>query len=227
MQENQKNNKNIIYCCITGGKDTLSEDINIKGAKAVCFTDDPTLKSEKWEIRQIPSLYKDIRRDSRTVKMLPHIFFPEAEHSLYVDGNIICKVPMQRIISEWLQDDDIAVFKHHTRDCLFQEAQECIRLGLDDKDVIERHIERYKGFPEHKGLYQCGVILRRHTPRIKRLNEAWHAEYVTGAKRDQISFPYVLEKEGISIFAIDSFAYLHDYFEYRNHLKPSEWSGKI
>lgn len=218
---------NIIYTVITGGKDTLSEDINIKGAKAVCFTDDPNLKSEKWEIRLIPSLYKDVRRDSRTVKLLPHIFFPEAEYSLYLDGNIICKVPIQRIIHEWLQDDDIAVFRHHTRDCLFQEAKECIRLGLDDTETIEKHVERYEGFPEHKGLYQCGVILRRHTPRIKRLNEAWHAQYMTGCKRDQVSFPYVLEKEGVSINGIDSYAYLHDYYEYSNHVVPSEWSGKI
>ena len=180
---------NIIYTVITGGKDTLSEDINIKGAKAVCFTDDPNLKSEKWEIRLIPSLYKDVRRDSRTVKLLPHIFFLYAEYSLYLEGNIICKVPIQRIIHEWLQDDDIAVFKHHTRDCLFQEAKECIRLGLDDTETIEKHVARYEGFPEHKGLYQCGVILRRHTPRIKRLNEAWFAQYMTGCKRDQVSFP--------------------------------------
>lgn len=217
----------IIYTCITGGKDTLSEDINIKGAKAVCFTDDPKMKSEKWEIRQIPNLYKDIRRDSRTVKMLPHIFFPEAEYSLYVDGNIISKVPLQRMIDEYLQDDDIAVFKHHTRDCLFDEAKECIRLELDSKEAIEAHIERYKGFPKHKGLYQCGMILRRHTPKIKRLNESWFAQYMTGCKRDQVSFPYALEKEGVSIFAIDSFAYLHDYFEYSNHKIASEWAGKL
>lgn len=220
---------NIIYTVITGGKDTLSEDINIKGAKAVCFTDDPNLKSEKWEIRFIPSLYKDVRRDSRTVKLLPHIFFPEAEYSLYLDGNIICKVPIQRIIHEWLQDDDIAVFRHHTRDCLFQEAEECIRLGLDCTTVIRNHVARYRdeGFRSHKGLYQCGVILRRHTPRIKRLNEAWFAQYMTGCKRDQVSFPYVLEKEGVSINGIDSYAYLHDYYEYRNHAVPSEWAGKI
>lgn len=217
----------IIYTVITGSKDLLSEDINTRGAHAVCFTDNPELKSDVWEIRLIPNLYKDVRRDSRTVKMLPHIFFPEAQYSLYVDGNIISKVPIQRMINEYLEDDDIAVFKHHTRDCLFQEAEECIRLGLDDKETIERHTERYKGFPEHKGLYQCGVILRRHSPRIKRLNEAWHAQYCTGCKRDQVSFPYVLEKEGVSIFAIDSHAYLHDYFQYNNHLIKSEWAGKI
>lgn len=217
----------VIYTVITGGKDTLSEDINTKGAKAVCFTDDPTMTSEKWEIRLIPSLYKDVRRDSRTVKMLPHIFFPEASHSLYLDGNIICKVPLQRLVDEWLEDTDIAVFKHHTRNCLFDEADECIRLELDGKDVIERHKMRYTGFPRGKGLYQCGVILRRHTDKIRRLNERWFAEYMTGCKRDQVSFPYVLEKEGVSINAIDSYAHLHFYFEYNNHKILSEWANKL
>lgn len=220
-------NNLVIYTVITGGKDVLSEDMNIKGAKAVCFTDDPTMKSETWEIRLIPSLYKDIRRDSRTVKMLPHIFFPEATHSLYCDGNIICKIPMQRLVDEWLEEEDIAVFKHHSRDCLFAEADECIRLELDTREAIESHKMRYKGFPEHKGLYQCGVILRRHTERIRRLNERWFAEYMTGCKRDQVSFPYVIEKEGISINAIDSYAHLHWYFEYRNHKILSEWAGKL
>ena len=217
----------IIYSVSTGGKDILSEDINIKGAKAVFFTDDPTLKSEKWEIRLIPNLFKDIRRDSRMVKMLPHIYFPSSKYSLYLDGNIICKVPLQRLIDEWLEDTDIAVFKHHTRDCLFDEAKECIRLELDSKEVIESHTMRYAGFPKHKGLYQCGVILRRHTAKIKRLNEMWWSEYCVGSKRDQISFPYVIEKEGVAINGIDSYAHLHWYFEYVSHLKLSEWAGKL
>lgn len=220
-------NKLAIYTVICGGKDTLSEDINIRGADAYCFTDDKNLKSGKWKMIILPELFVDPRRNSRLPKMLPHIYLKDYDFSLYVDGNIISKVPMQRMIDEYLQDDDIAVFKHHTRDCLFDEAQECIRLGLDDKNAIERHIERYKDFPKHKGLYQCGVILRRHTPRIKRLNEAWFAQYMTGCKRDQVSFPYVLEKEGVSIFAIDSHAYLHDYFQYNNHRIASEWAGKI
>ncbi len=217
----------VIYTVITGGKDKLNEDMNTKGARAVCFTDNPSLKSDKWEIKLIPSLYKDIRRDSRTVKLLPHIYFPEASFSLYCDGNIICKVPLQRLIDEWLQDTDIAVFKHHTRDCLFDEAAECIRLGLDTKEAVEGQISRYTGFPRNKGLYQCGVILRRHTEKIRRLNERWFSEYMTGCKRDQVSFPYVLEKEGIAINAINSFAHLHMYFEYENHIKPSEWAGKL
>lgn len=218
---------NVIYTVITGGKDELSEDINTHGAKAVCFTDNPDLKSDVWEIRQIPNLFKDIRRDSRVVKMLPHIYFPEAKYSLYLDGNIINKVPIKRLIDEWLEDSDLAMFKHSTRSCLFDEAAECILLGLDDKEVIEAHIKRYDGFPKQKGLYQGGTILRRHTPKIKRFNEMWWSEYCTGCKRDQVSMPYVIEKEGININSVPGHAWVHPYFEMFNHKVPSEWALKL
>lgn len=217
----------IIYTCLTGNKDVLNDDINVDGAKAVCFTDNPDLKSDVWEIRVLPRLFNDVRRDSRIPKMLPHIYFPEAEYSLYLDANIISKVPMAKIVREWLQDTDVAMFGHSTRNCLFDEALECIRLGLDKKEIIEKQVARYKDFPKEKGLYQCGTILRRHTPQVKKLNEMWWAEYCTGAKRDQISFPYCVEKIGITINAIKSHAYIHPWFEYFDHLRLSEWAGKV
>lgn len=215
----------IIYTCITGGKDELNENINSQGAKLICFTDDD-IKSDKWEIRKIPKLFTDPRRNSRLVKMCPHLFL-DTEYSLYLDANIISKVPLKKIIKEWLEDTDIALFSHSTRDCLFDEAKECIRLELDDKEVIEKHIERYKDFPKHKGLYQGGVILRKHTPKINRFNEMWWAEYCAGCKRDQVSMPYCIEKSGISINAIKSHAYVHPYFEYFNHKILSEWANKL
>lgn len=216
-----------IYTVITGDKDILNEDINTDGATAVCFTDNPNLKSDVWEIRQIPQTFSDTRRNSRLPKMLPHIYFPGAEYSLYLDGNIISKVPINKIIREWLKETDIAVFAHSTRDCLFDEAQECIRLELDDKLVIQRHTERYTGFPTHNGLYQCGVIIRKHTPKIKQLNEMWFAEYCTGSKRDQISFPYCIDKCGVTIYGIRSHAWVHDWFEMENHHVLSEWANKL
>jgi hypothetical protein len=216
-----------IYTCITGGKDELCDEIETRGAKLVCFTDDPTLKSNIWEIRVLPDVFKDVRRNSRLAKMLPHIYMPDATYSLYVDANIINKVPIQKIIDNWLQDTDIALFRHNTRDCLFDEADECIRLELDDIEVIKKHKERYKGFPEGKGLYQGGVILRRHTPKMKQFNEMWFSEYCAGSKRDQISLPYCIEKLGISINAIESHAFRHPYLEQFNHKILSEWAGKV
>lgn len=215
-----------IYTVITGGKDKLDETINGNGAKLVCFTDED-ITSEVWEIRKLSQIFADPRRESRIAKMLPHIMFPDATYSLYIDGNISIKVPIQRLIDEWLVETDVAMFKHSTRDCLFDEAKECIRLGLDEKNVIEGHTERYKGFPEHAGLCAGGVILRKHTPKIARFNEAWFAEYCTGCKRDQISMPVAIHKAGVPVKTIPGHPFYHEYFEMTAHEKPSEWAGKL
>lgn len=215
-----------LYTVITGDKDILNDDINVEGVKAVCFTD-KNITSKVWEIRRIPLLFKDIRRDSRMPKMLPHIYFPDATHSLYVDGNIITTIPLQKLIDEWLNETDIAFFKHGVRDCYFEEAKECIRLGLDGMEVIADQMVRYKDFPRHRGLYQGGVILRKHTERINRFNETWFAEYCTGSRRDQISLPIALSRAGVAAKAIDGHAYYHPYFTMSNHNVPSEWAGKI
>lgn len=215
-----------IYTVITDGKDELNEDINIDGVKAVCFTNRPMI-SKVWEIRRIPSTFKDERRTSRMPKILPHIYLPDATHSLYLDGNIITKVPLQKMIKEFLKDNDIAFFKHPTRDCYFEEAKECIRLGLDDQETIAQQMIRYKDVPRHKGLYQGGVIFRKHTDRVRQFNEAWWAEYCTGSRRDQLSLPIAQYKTGIEIEGIEGHPYYHHYFEMVSHKKLSEWAGKV
>lgn len=215
-----------IYTVITGEKDILNEHINSDGAHLVCFTDQD-ITSEIWEIRKIPSIFKDVRRDSRLPKLLPHIFLPDAEYSLYIDGNITFKVPLRRLIDEWLTYTDIAFFKHGVRDCYFEEAKECIRLGLDDPEVITQQVIRYKDYPRHSGLYQGGVILRKHTDKVRQFNESWWAEYCIGSRRDQISLPIAIQKTGIAVSGINSHPFHHPYFEMVPHKKPSEWAGKI
>lgn len=218
---------NYIYTCITNSKDILNEKINSQGAKLICFTDED-IKSEKWEIIKIPKLFIDDRRNSRLPKLLPHIYLPEdCEYSLYLDGNIINTIPIQKIINEWLQDTDMACFRHDTRDCYFEEAKECSRLGLDDKEIIIKQLKRYYKYPRHMGLYQGGVLLRKHTDKVRQFNESWFAEYCGGSKRDQISFPIARDKAGLAINAIQGHAYYHPYFNLIAHKKPSEWAGKI
>lgn len=217
---------NYIYTVITESKDILNDDINTDGVKAVCFTDQD-ITSEVWEIRKIPTLFKDSRRDSRMPKILAHLYLPDAEHSLYLDGNIILKVPLQRLIDEWLVDTDIALFAHISRDCYFDEAKECIRLGLDETEVITEQMIRYKDIPRHLGLYQGGVILRKHTPKVSRFNEVWWSEYCLGAKRDQLCLPIAIYKTGLAINGVRGDAFTHQWFELVAHNKLSEWAGKV
>lgn len=202
-----------VYTSVTGDKDTLMEDQCIKGANFVAFTDK---KSETWEVRKPYSHFKDDRRNSRIAKIMPHLFF-NSKYSVYLDGNITLKVPAQKLIDEFLKDKDIAVFRHVGRDCVYEEAQACMSLGKGDKYELAEQVRDYAklGHKEHAGLCECGVIIRRHTPRIAELNEKWWAQYCRYSDRDQISFPLAFPLEEVN--QIEGSAWRHPYFTFYAH----------
>jgi len=214
---------NYVYTAITNKKDTLKENQNTKGAKFVAFTDFP-FESKVWERRPVCNEYPDPVRNAKKHKILPHIYFPDAEYSLWIDGSITLKVPLEELIHKFLQNTDIAMFPHPYRDCLYDEAMACITFGLDDPDVIDSQINRYnlEGYLPHRGLFEATVILRRHTNEIRAFNETWWDEIQWGSRRDQISLPYVLHKTATDITTMEGF--VHDeggnkYFDYERHLK--------
>ena len=71
----------------------------------------------------------------------------------------------------------------------------------ETQENMDKHIEhlRTDRFPEHYGMLECNVLVRRNCPVCKNLMKEWWKEFLTYSKRDQISMPYVLYKNGISI----------------------------
>lgn len=187
-----------ILTSITGGKDKFLEDKLNKGkADFLAFSDVPYL-SPTWTVKEAPSIFKDERRNSRLPKLLPHLY-TNSEYSIWVDGNIRLLKSPEELIAKHLADHDIAVYKHPTRDCLYEEATKCAVKGLDEPEVIIAQAKAYEdaGFPKHIGLAECGIIFRRHTDKIREFNETWFAEYCRHSKRDQIPFMYALNKVGL------------------------------
>jgi len=206
--------KNItVYTSITGDKNQLLEDGNFEGATFVAFTNG---QSEHWQIKKPYEHFKSDRRNSRIQKLMPHLFF-NSEYSVYLDGNIRLKVPAQKLIDEYLKDKDIAVFRHVGRDCLYDESNACIMLKKGDPMELAEQCSDYaqRGWKEHAGLYECGVIIRRHTPEINAMGEKWWAHYCRYSERDQVSFPIAFPKEAIN--PIEGSAWRHPYFDFIGH----------
>lgn len=160
----------MIYTSITDNKDAPRDDIK-------CFSE--------------YNKFKDPVLNAKIYKVLPHLFM-DTEWSLWVDGTVTIK-NLDEFLKE-CEGHDLVVFKHPNRNCLFDEAEEVIRLGLDSEDIVRSQILRYKAFPRQKGLGACYIIFRRHTEQIKSLCEKWWAEITRGSRRDQISFPYVFHE---------------------------------
>lgn len=198
-----------VLTSITGKKDYLVEQEQYD-AKYIAYLDTP-YSSNTWEIRRAFDALHDSRRNSRAPKILSHLF-SETEYSIWIDGNVSLIRPPRELIARYLGEHDIALFKHPKRDCIYDEALRCATGKLDDPETIIEQVTRYEneGYAKNKGLYECGIILRRHTPKVIELNNYWWSEYSRGSVRDQISFAYCVNKVGIRVNAIDAPWYLDD-----------------
>lgn len=189
----------VVYTAITSGYDSLMDSQHVANSKFVAFLEDPSVQSKTWEIKKLERQSPDDNRCAKIYKALPHLYFPDYEYSLWIDGNCQLLQPVQRLIQTFLQDADMALFKHPERNCLYVEAITCSERNLDNPAVIAKQISQYRQekFPENAGLSECTIMLRRHSPLMEKFNQAWWEEICKGSKRDQISFPYIAKKVGI------------------------------
>lgn len=196
--------KMVVYTSITGNYDILKEQPASarEGVDFVAFLDKP-IQTATWQVRGAHNEFKDPNRNAKIHKILSHIYFPEKEYSLWVDGSVTIEFnfPAERLAEIFLNDADIALFRHSERNCLYQEANVCIQRRLDDPEIIRNQVKRYtqEGYPSNVGLGECTILLRRHNQKVREFNEAWWEEIKRGSKRDQISFNYVARKLGVKI----------------------------
>lgn len=196
--------KIVVYTSITAGKDTLKAPRDSAGADFVVFSDQPSVVHDCetvncWRARPACALFVDPRRNSRAPKLLAHQYVPGYDFSLWIDGSFRLLASPAALVEEYLSDADVALFRHSTRECIYDEAEICSTLRLDDPAIIEEQGARYRleGYPARQGLTEGGVILRRHNSLMERVNDAWWSEYCRHSRRDQLSFNYVLYKLGV------------------------------
>lgn len=179
----------VVYTVITGSYEAL------RPAKysGICLADGSLKLAKGWRIRKIKREHPDPRRASRHPKMMPHKYFPDAEYTIYIDGNVVLLRSPEKIVKDLLQEEDMALFQHPERKCVYKEAQKCIEYKKADSALVKEQMEHYRaeGFPAGQGLTACWVIIRRNTPKVQQFGEAWWKEYLRFTRRDQLSFDFV------------------------------------
>jgi len=201
--KNLKNESIVVYTAITGGYDALKtqKETATKDVEFIAFVDEPYPDHATWDFVPAHKEFSDPNRNAKIHKVMPHLYFPDKEYSLWMDGsvNIEFTFDVKRLIELYLKNADLAIFKHPERNCIYVEANTCIQRKLDSADIIINQVKRYTAdkYPPNAGLVEATIILRRHTPQIIKFNEAWWEEIKKGSKRDQISFNYVAKKTGL------------------------------
>jgi len=206
----------VVYTAMMGGYDILRAP---KAAgKFVAFVDSAS-PVEGWTQKVIDRRGMGARRAARFYKTQPHIWLSDADITIWIDANVRLLVNPQRLVDEWLGDAQIAVPKHPSRQCAYNEARGCAVKGKITPDEMKRQRAAYQaaGFPRNFGLAETRCLIRRNVPDVTRFNDLWwkHIEQFTA--RDQVSFPFAVWKTSVGVNYVDAWVPGHPYFEYHEH----------
>jgi len=191
-------------------------------SRFVCFTDDPGLKADGWEILPPKWRHADPRRTSRWHKFMPHILFPGEPFSLWHDGtNQLTANPWSLVDQFLVGEREIAVCRHPDRSCVYQELEMCIRLHYDTEAIMRKQVDRYReeGYPPRRGLFEMALVLRAHTKQIIEFNEAVWREINVGSVRDQLAVNYVAWKLGLVAAYFPGYRGASPFFKFYPHQK--------
>ena len=202
--------KTAIYMALFGKYDKVLEPILVsEKCDYYIFTDQNIDKDSIWKkvdlsneqnnyIKKMSNIEKN-----RFFKMLGYQYFSDYEFSVYIDSNLEIYGELSEFDVYVNTKTGIAMYNHSARECIYDEAQACIIMGKARKKDVKVQMRKYydRGMPKDYGMCECNVIVRQTSNMIcRKLMKEWWIEFNKSiVKRDQIVFPYILWKNGISI----------------------------
>jgi len=182
----------IVYTVIFDDYDSLKEPRYVDpNCKYICYSNTPK-ESDVWEYK-----YADLKsvKDQRRLKILGYQDFDD-NVSLYIDASIEIKASVNTFAEQWYED--LTMLQHRGRDCIYQEAKAVVDMAKDSSMTVQVQMMNYKrqNFPEHEGMIQSGMIIRRRNKQLDTFCNLWWREVSRFSKRDQLSFNYVAWKLG-------------------------------
>ena len=198
--------KIVVYSCIVGNYDSINEPIYFNDNVEYILFSDKEIKSNFWKIKKIPSKVLKLKNKTlinRYIKLHPFEFFKDYEYSIYIDGNIKTLTDISGFVNCINNKTGIAMFKHHSRNCIYIEEKACLLQNKGNKDKLIEQINKYKleKFPKNYGLLEGTIIVSdlKSEKAKDLLIDWWNEFYESGSLRDQLSLPYVLWKNNYKV----------------------------
>lgn len=195
----------VIFSAIVGVYDEILQPLAVNDLfDYVLFSDClPEGENGAWKVRRIGYSNPINAKVARYVKTHPESLLPEYEASLWLDANIrvIGDAIYERFIELYENDALIASVKHLAYDCVYNEMFSVLDFRYESEEmVVKWGCElRKRGYPRHAGLFETGLMYRRHSnPEIKELDSIWWNYIEAYSRRDQLSFTVALREENLS-----------------------------
>ncbi len=181
--------RSVIYTAIFGNYDDLKEPQVITPEwEYICYTDNPDLKSDVWKVIKTDQISKGPQYSARRIKILFHKFAP-ADRSIWMDGSFVINCNLDEFWKNNFQSSFTAP-RHPYRDCVYEEADACLRNKRDDALAIANQVSKYLALkvPAHNGMISSGILMRESAVDTISFCERWWEELSQNSVRDQIAF---------------------------------------
>lgn len=216
--------RNVVYTALFGDYDSLIDplvkDTNVD-CDFICFTDQPNLSSQVWDIRLVEDNDLPPNLLNRRYKMLPHIYLKDYDASLYIDANIGIKRDPSDLFNRLSKKSPVFIPNHPFRSCLYEELNVCEKEGKISSELKDQIHKKYltEGLPKTNGLTENNIILRlHHHQRVVALMNEWWNLVLKFCPRDQITLPYLLWKMEMSVSLLkEDSKHPNSYFYFRPH----------
>lgn len=193
-----------VYTSLMGGYESLNEQPMAEQSDIpfICFTDDPELRSDTWQIRLVPPLFAlDSARSQRDLKLRPHVHLEEFEASLYIDNAVIMNRPPEEVFERYSSDSGFALTRNELRRSVLDEFLEVTKRGYDDPSRVFEQLNHYTLVcPDvlEERPYWGGILLRDHRkPAVHAMLDIWYANVMRYSRRDQLSLNASFQQSGL------------------------------
>ena len=212
----------VAYTCVVGDYDDIVEPKFCSDIyDYYLISDKPPVEGSKYKWVDIKNVIPedvvgDYTRMNRYCKINAHRIFPDYRRSIYYDGNVEIVEDMTSFF-DYLLAPRIGVTARNIWGDIYEEAMTVIEQRRDLPEKVYDQVKGYwlEGFPRGGGMGLNNILVREHNhPQCVKIMEQWWTEVKTKCRRDQISFPYVLWKNG---YSLDDILFLTDNYNRDKH----------
>lgn len=189
-----------LVSAIYGGYDVPKPLPDGHGFDDAVLVTDTEVDVPGWRVVVEPSTLPP-RLAAKHPKMLPWRYTDD-ETSLWLDGSFEVLPGLRAVVDEHLESADLVAWRHPHRVDLFEEADFSagyvkyagIRQALARQAREYAHVVPRGPMP---GLFECGMLARRHTGPVRSHGTVWLSECVAHTEQDQVSFPFACWRTGV------------------------------
>jgi hypothetical protein len=198
-------NQEVIFTCVVGDRHILQEPQPGSPYEHVLYVD-RDLKLPGWGQR--PVLFWDASPKLITLfhKFALASLVPDGTKMLWVDSRVVLTNEVAAEIFETLDSNDLCLFRHYERDCVYDETMQVLEAGRSTGAECEEYVRHLRdvSFPRHGGLYETGVMGFRVCPEVRALFRKVFGLCHRYVARDQLVLPLALAASPVRVSVYNS-----------------------